>query len=192
MCFVISRARYKGVQIADHNITVYKMLNTEIEGKLRPFSFTDTMIYELKKKNVEIPLQPNLKEYNNSIEVSKGYYSYKTITIAKKQVKYNSIKNKLFKCIIPKGSEYIYNPWDGVIISSNIIIQKHVPLFIVHSTNGGDTLIYNNEEAAKEDYNKRIRQYATNSNYKNILDEPNTKVFLRYPDGVTAISLEYI
>ena len=111
MCFSI-HPDHPDKKIAKRDITCYKILQN-ISGEL--FSTVQYFRYKLHKLYKTKIDKPKYWGINH------GFHSYSN----KKCLLENCIiSTKNVKCIIPKGSEYYYNPFYTEYVSNQIIIKE--------------------------------------------------------------------
>lgn len=118
MCLFTKQQEAK---IANENIIVYKLLHCN-NGVLRPPIFS-SYIYKLRKLNsTNIELSPVLDLGYN---VYQAFHAFTTIhnALTSSIVRNNVL---LYKCVIPKGSEYYISVCGSEIASNKIIIKRKV------------------------------------------------------------------
>lgn len=124
--------------IAAEDMTVYKLLRDN-KSRHQFFEYEFDKLYQTTIEesgewccadNVDSSyldeLCPNwfLEPFPTSLKCfGQGYHSYLTIERLKRSSLYKS-DAEIFKCTIPKGSEYYLNPTD-LVISNQIIIHKN-------------------------------------------------------------------
>lgn len=118
-------------KIAKEPITVYKIIDSDNYSTVKRF------IYVKNRINKQIKLHPVIKtdsRNNISLEINKGYHSFKNIRICLEEI-YTFFTDcsdlingfiKISKFIIPKGSIYYEN--DYSIVSNCIIYKSDVSL----------------------------------------------------------------
>lgn len=172
MCFTIDKYKFTGIKVAERAFKTYKVLSVK-EGKLKPLSYGDTT-YEIGKPNEEVELVPYERKINSSevIFINAGYYSIRNLKNAEKffvsnltTYEYNytdthTYDTILVECTIPKGAKYAVDR-KGFIVSSNIIVNKRIPRFIVNGngTSTGSALIFSSYAKALDDYKRRLNLY---------------------------------
>ena len=135
MCLVTTQ---KTALITEKNITVYKVMNKELSAIFKIFKYELNHLYETEIKESEEwatlgILEKWLDDYpDNSwrrhpdlICLGQGFHSIKKIRNARILKNYLHINTVIFKCVIPKGSEY-YIDAEGFMISNKIIIKKEI------------------------------------------------------------------
>ena len=118
MCLFTKQQEAK---IANKNIVVYKLLHCN-NGVLRPPIFID-YVYKLRKLNsTDIEVSPIL---DFGYSVYRAFHAFTTINNA---LTSTIITNDmlLYRCVIPKGSEYYISADGSEIASNKIIIRRKV------------------------------------------------------------------
>ena len=113
MCFSI-HPDHPDKKIAKRDITCYKILQNisgELFSRLRGFEYKLNKLYKTKID------EPQLGEIN------RGFHSNSNKHFLKRQ-RSCIISSKNVKCIIPKGSEYYYDPIWREYVSNQIIIKE--------------------------------------------------------------------
>ncbi len=131
MCFHIHN-NHKEVKIAKKDITCYKLL-----VKRNP---SDIGIFISPYRNYEYNFnKKTLYKVNNFIKTYKTYDTISITDITKGLHSFSSIKglkdkhwlstyNIAFKCIIPKGTKYYYNPDDKEYVSLALEFKERLTL----------------------------------------------------------------
>lgn len=117
MCWI---GTIKDKKVAQEDITVYKVFYPSSGGIISPFQmmpYRRNTIYETEFGIV--------KEFNESITISKGFHSYETLKIAQDSTWFSFFWDfpVIYKCIIPKGSIYYINS-EMVVVSNKIIVTN--------------------------------------------------------------------
>lgn len=122
MCFYVDK-RYPDKKIADKDITCYKRL-LPYNGKKYKFKSP----YQRYKYNLNILFESKIGKIENyayCAEINKGLHSYSTKTRAIECSKQFGCNTEIIlKGIIPKGSEYYYNPMNRQYVSNQLILTK--------------------------------------------------------------------
>ena len=122
MCFYIhEKHQYK--KIAKRDITCYKAINLTNKDNIFRSVFQNfkyimggiykTYLSEPKRIGYSIP------DLDVEFEINNGFHSYSN----KKAVEHDNYPPYV-RCIIPKGSEYYYNPEKMEYVSNQIIIKE--------------------------------------------------------------------
>ncbi len=118
MCFHLKNDNDKK-RIAKKNITCYKVLGVSDRGNLisehRSFRYKPGILYKSRIG------KPHYSSGFCYYFIDRGRHSYSNYIEAKKNCGYYQI---IYMCIIPKGSEYYYNPDDCEYVSNQIIVKK--------------------------------------------------------------------
>lgn len=125
MCFIV-HPEYPDPLVTEQDIVCFKV-GYEAEISLFGGYFTSEYRgykYRLKRLQplVELCLYNNTK--TGTIEINKGYHSYHPLHPFAQSGFDATSKFCLVRCIIPKGSQYYYNPNDQEYVSDQIIAQK--------------------------------------------------------------------
>lgn len=118
MCWV-SKRRPK-LLIAKKDRVCYKMLTKTLRSPHRNYQYCFDI------PNTVIDLQTEI--CYDEFRCYRGYHSYASLEDALLKYKLLKIFDPsiyLFKCIIPKGSQYLINRWQEI-VSSNIIITNKI------------------------------------------------------------------
>ena len=136
MCLITTQ---KTALIAEKNITVYKVICKDLSAIFQEFKYDINVLYETKIKASEqwdvlgvhdewlFDNYPDnsWRRHPDLICLGEGFHSIKdkeNAFILKNQLYLSVI---VFKCVIPKGSEY-YIDASGLIISNKIILKKQI------------------------------------------------------------------
>ena len=123
MCFYIHPA-HKEVKIADKDIVCYKSLIKEGNKILSPYiRFKYFDVISFKRKTTVTSSHFILEKISfydkNSSMISQGIHSHVVIKHFGKQF------GKLYLAIIPKGTEYYYNPQCEEYVSLKLIVYRY-------------------------------------------------------------------
>ena len=137
MCLVTNQ---KTAIIAEKDITVYKILGKDLNAIFTNFKYVIGKINETEIKHSEKwyclgiideeylnkKYPPRWRRHPDLICLGEGFHSFETEEIAKivNDYIYKHVDN-IFKCVIPKGSEYYINEV-GFIVSNSLIIKEKV------------------------------------------------------------------
>ena len=138
MCLITEQKRAKRIK---EDMIVYKILT--LDGSVLRSKYMWNFIYEIGKEyKTKITKQP----YNNHILFDtyvSSHYFYEAINenylyavekgfhscLQKERAAFHKIKDdKVFKCIVPKGS-LVFKDATGLIVSNRIIIQEDTGMF---------------------------------------------------------------
>lgn len=113
MCFLIHH-KHQDPKIAKRNVVCYKYLTPNWSSMHQHFKYERGVVYETELV-VNIYITGTIHE---------GFHSYS------KRKKFRHILTgslfKQYKCVIPKGSTYYYNPEYEEYVSNQIIVKKCV------------------------------------------------------------------
>jgi len=120
MCFIV-HPKHKEAKVASRNIPCYKHLVRISEDiTISPWAYYP---YELNKTNPRVKLKIENDSIINTI-INKGYHVYSSKQSLKKIFICDIAF--LFKCTIPKGTKYYYNPERKEYVSEQIIINHRL------------------------------------------------------------------
>lgn len=140
MCLITEQ---KTPLIAEKDIVVYKVMESKLRSFFRYFQYEIDKLFETEikendenlwiaccsldtdylQKKYKVDCVRDLKGHPNLICLKYGFSSCKSIKVA--LIVNDACRGTIYKCIIPKGSEY-YKDKVGFIISNKIIIKKLV------------------------------------------------------------------
>ena len=124
MCFFIDE-KYPNVQIAKKDMICYKVL---VEGKDVISSPFYNYVWKIDKEESTY-LERDSHDYN---VINLGFHSFsKKRAAGELSSKFgfdrdSKVKYKVFKCIIPKGSNYYYNERHKEYVSNKIIVKSEL------------------------------------------------------------------
>lgn len=124
MCVISDK--YISKKIAQKDIKVYKVLFPEDDGFLHGPVFSRNQTYTVGKEATS-PLD-NCQRFGDTWFSERGLYSYGKKRYAKRYLKGCDLPyklpytSKIYKCTIPKGSEYLFNGM--VYVSNRLLINK--------------------------------------------------------------------
>ena len=113
MCFVNTTGK---IRIATKDITCYKTLENDMCSVF--------WSHEYKIDDIQDTVRLNAILINGTYYVEKGYHSYKEENEARLRCIAIKKGRKAVKCIIPKGSKYLYSKRKKEYVSSNIIAKE--------------------------------------------------------------------
>lgn len=122
MCFIV-HSDYPDPLVAEQDIPCFK-IGVEAKVISGRGCFTSEFrgyVYKLKKLQPEIELCPS-EDYPRVI--NKGYHSFSPDHLMAQFPFSADSVYCLVKCIIPKGSQYYFNPHDLEYVSNQIIAQE--------------------------------------------------------------------
>lgn len=120
MCVISDK--YISKKIAQKDIKVYKVLLPDDDGFLHGPVYTWNQTYTVGKEAIS-----PLDNFHRVIDMwwsDRGLYSYSKKRYAKRYLKGCDLPytSKIYKCTIPKGSEYLFN---GIVyVSNKLLINK--------------------------------------------------------------------
>lgn len=137
MCLIVEKS--KKVKVAKENIICYKLLKKDLRSSIQNFQYELGREYETSLSKVDCGNlsshwnwcdQDSADAYQDIMELcyayQQGFHSYKTKKRAGWECSYYYISSfLLYKCTIPKGSEYIEDA-TGLICSNRIIIVNRI------------------------------------------------------------------
>lgn len=139
MCLIIRNNEISNaLYVANEDIKCYKRFNIE-RGKLysafRAFEYNLNKLYKEPKMiippqivNGRYQFKPKLKYFYNPTKraiasIERGFHSYSSLKVVNRR---QCCNEKIFLCIIPKGSEFYYDNVDKEYCSNQIIIKKQI------------------------------------------------------------------
>ena len=124
MCFHIHK-NHRLPKTATRDITCYKVMLQKRNGKV--FSFVTDFEYVCDRK-YETEMRVVTGTGYNYGEIENGFHSfmYPWYKLRNKYVYARRVTGEatLVKCVIPKGSIYYKNPYDGEFVSNSIIVKE--------------------------------------------------------------------
>lgn len=111
MCFIID-PKYPEKKIAKRDITCYKNLNSDMTS---PFQGMQYKLGVLYKQPIGAIIYDDV--------IREGFHSYSN---KRKAIRMPDRDWSLYKCIIPKGSEYYYDSGYREYVSNQIIIKEKI------------------------------------------------------------------
>ena len=119
MCFNI-HSEHPRRKIAKKDIVCYKRLNQTCIRQERKIILTPPC-YTYFKYVANKLYTTGLGIDQEGREINEGFHSYFTLGMAREDV---SWEEYVYRCIIPKGACYFYNPDDKEYVSNQIIIKR--------------------------------------------------------------------
>ena len=124
MCFNISN-KYPDVKIAKRDIPCYKVLsfvNIRIISPIKGHTYfttydPDGSVYDIEDK---FSFDYN---YSTAVSIESGIHSFSNYKKAKRYM-HDCTCDVIYKAIIPKGTEYYYNPEDHEYVSLKLTVIK--------------------------------------------------------------------
>ena len=98
MCFDI-HDRHRAAKTAKKDVTCYKTLEKDRTSVHQNFKYRIGKLYR----------QPS-KLHVFAGEINAGFHSYSSMSMLKRKMSWNDDNLRSFKCVIPKGSTYYFNP----------------------------------------------------------------------------------
>jgi hypothetical protein len=122
MCFYINSEHQK-VKIATEDIICYKLLDNDIIDNsiiISPYQYS---IYFNSGNTHPVIKRVDAFSFSkyNSKEIERGLHSYSSLDMAKK---YSQFGYSIHKAIIPKGTQYYYNPAHNEYVSLKLKVWK--------------------------------------------------------------------
>lgn len=118
MCLCIDKSKNPNLKplIANNDITVWKIINSNNISAIRDFKYIKNKKYKFVKLNALRHIH-----YDNAI-IEAGYHAYRTRDMARYMKSDYSCEDhmKIVKFIIPKGAKYYFGT-DGDIVSNTIV-----------------------------------------------------------------------
>ena len=134
MCLITDKPK----QIAAEDITCFKVLSKDDDGMLIPCFYPNSMTYEfdtLYTTNIEFDTvdrcpftEFNLSDFPEDVGESQAYgpgFHSMSCKFMHRAFKDYISRSLVYKCMIPKGSEY-YEDYSGCYVSNQIIIKSLV------------------------------------------------------------------
>jgi hypothetical protein len=136
MCFnVRNNIESATLWVAKQDIVCYKRFKYEMYSPYRDFKYKLDKLYkakigkptrtcsfiEAKSTKDGIILDNNIYVSDPIFEINRGLHSYSSLYMASKKLR---IYESLYKCIIPKGSEFYYDNVDKEYVSNQLIVKK--------------------------------------------------------------------
>ncbi len=129
MCFYVSNnLKHRRVKVAKKDIICYKVLINEKKHKflyapLRSFTYQirrNCFFSFTKKQKLKVIL------FGSRYQIHEGFHSFSNKKKLRGKIGFGS--RKAFLCVIPKGSEYFYNPEKMEYVSEYIRVVKQIYL----------------------------------------------------------------
>ena len=121
MCFYI-HSEHQKVKIATEDIICYKLLDNDIINNNLTSPYQNALYFT--KANTH-PVIKKVKAFSfckyNSNDIERGLHSYSSLDMAKK---YSQFGYSIHKAIIPKGTQYYYNPAHNEYVSLKLKVWK--------------------------------------------------------------------
>ena len=124
MCFTVHPYHPKA-KVAKRDIVCYKAGYKYRGGRVFMPYFQMDYSYQLGKTQPKVKLMP-VRLSNEDLAIQAGYHSYSN----KKELrgwKSDPIVVSV-KCIIPKGTEYYYNPEDREYVSETLVVKEFIKI----------------------------------------------------------------
>ena len=125
MCFII-HPDYPNPLVAEQDIICFK-IGKKAESNLddqKFFSQYRSYVYRLGELQPKVELFLDRWIGHSILSVQIGYHSYHPLNPSIRAEYVANSPYCLVRCIIPKGSQYYYNPSDREYVSDQIIAQK--------------------------------------------------------------------
>jgi hypothetical protein len=118
MCFYFEN--YRQSKIAEEDIMCYKITQSDLSNWFQ-YALGRRVVYTINKHMEQV------KIYRCGDEINKGYHSFKSLVLAKEEIKsnkmhYKIMKHPIHKFVIPKGTLYYENTTQYV--SETIMLIK--------------------------------------------------------------------
>ena len=125
MCFYIHEDHQK-VKIARKDITCYKVLRNINSRYYAPYQCVEYRYNKLKKSKIITRPRPGTF---GSGTIDLGLHSLTDLKSVKRFINRTLLVysgDPVFEAVIPKGSEYYYNPYKGEYVSNQLMIVKRI------------------------------------------------------------------
>jgi len=135
MCFYIRNNKKSAtLYVAKEDIACYKILESNLISPYRAYKYKFNKLVKAKLKipkslNKNGEYQFNLISYyrinERLLSIEKGLHSYVNYSTALKNKNCRLFQDtKIYKCIIPKGSEFYYDPVQKEYVSNQLIVKN--------------------------------------------------------------------
>ena len=128
MCFH-KHSEHPIVKTAGRTIVCYKRLTSSHDGKVlfSPYQNSQYKIGEVRKMEYNFASKPFIKNSSTfrmrKNEINKGLHSYSEHS---KALWNKSSSESIYKCYIPKGAKYWYNPDRQEYVATQLIVKEKI------------------------------------------------------------------